>query len=160
MRTILTTLYIVCVFGAGANLLAGCGDNPLGASTRMRMLTDAQVEVARAEADAKIAVAEAESRAIVAKHSLWASTLPVALVIIGLFAIGALWLNWRGRYALAALERTSPPAQVAQTALPTIGELRRLARAQGYTLQIEGNYAYLMDGQEVKGRRLLTTKDA
>lgn len=132
--------------------LVGCGIDPLGRTTREHIRSDTAIAVARAEADAKIAVAEAESRTIVAKHSLWAGTLPVALVIIGLFAVGALWLNWRGRYAMAALQHSPPPAT---PAIPTMVELRRLARAQGYTLQVEGNVAYLMDGQEIKGRRLL-----
>lgn len=137
--------------------LVGCGIDPLGRTTREHIRSDTAIAVARAEADAKIAVAEAESRAIVAKHSLWAGTLPVALVIIGLFAVGALWLNWRGRYAMAALERPQQPTVTPQL---TLGQLHRLAERQGYTLRIDGNVAYLMDGNEVRGQRQLPVKAA
>lgn len=139
-------------------LLAGCGDNPLGTSTRMRMLTDAQVAVARAEADAKIAVAEAESRTIVAKHSLWAGTLPPALLIVGAVVVIALVVNWKGRHTLAHIERTpvvSVAPHAALPARPSLRKLHQLAQAQGMTIQVRGDVAYLMDGNEVRGQRQL-----
>lgn len=133
-------------------ILAGCGIDPMGRTTREQIRADSAVAIAQADERARIAVAEAEASATIAKHSVWADVLPTALVIIGFIAIGALWLNWRGRYAMAALERPQQPTVAPQ---PTLGQLYRLAERQGYTLRIEGDVAYLMDGEVVKGRRLL-----
>ena len=141
-------------------ILAGCSinSNPMGATTREQLRADAQVEVAKAQERAAIGVAEAEASAIVAKHSVWADVLPTALVIIGAIVIGALWLNWRGRYALAALERTPPAIVVQQPAIPTLGQLHQLAERQGMTISVRGDIAYLVDANgEVKGQRLLTS---
>lgn len=135
--------------------LSGCID-PMGRTTREHIRADSAVAIAQADERARIAVAEAKSHAIIAKHSIWADTLPFSLLIIGAFAVAALWLNWRGRYALKALEIAPQPPTVAQKpAMPTLGQLHRLAERQGYTLRIDGNVAYLMDGREVKGQRLL-----
>lgn len=133
-------------------ILAGCSINPMGATTREQLRADAQVEVARSQERAAIAVAEAEASAIIAKHSIWADALPTALVIIVGGAAFMLWLNWRGRYTLAALER---PQERTVSQQPTLGQLHRLAQRQGYTLRIDGDVAYLMDGEKTKGRMLL-----
>ena len=138
--------------------LAGCSINPMGATSREQIRSDAAVAIAQADKEARIAVAEAEASAIVAKHSVWADVLPTALVIIGAIVIGALWLNWRGRYALAALERTPPAIVVQQPAIPTLGQLHQLAERQGMTISVRGDIAYLVDANgEVKGQRLLTS---
>lgn len=53
-------------------------------------------------------------------------------------------------FVLATLRyRSAPPGR------PSLRKLHQLAQEQGYTLQVEGNVAFLMDGQEVKGRCLL-----
>lgn len=138
--------------------LTGCSisSNPLGTTSREQIRANAAVAIAEADERARIAEAEYEAEAIIAKHSVWADVVPTALVIIGAIVIGSFWLNWRGRYALKALELTPPVVQMSQPALPTVGELRRLATSQGYSLQVQDNVAYLMDGDEVKGRRRLT----
>jgi hypothetical protein len=135
--------------------LAGCID-PMGRTTREHIRADSAVAIAQADERARIAVAEAESHAIIAKHSIWADTLPFVVLIIGAFAVGALWLNWRGRYALKALEiAPQTPTAAQKPAMPTLGQLHRLAAKQGYTLRIDGDVAYLMAGKEIKGRLML-----
>lgn len=127
--------------------LVGCID-PMGRTTREHIRADSAIAIAEADERARIAVAAAESHAIIAKHSIWADVLPTALVIIGAIVIGALWLNWRGRYALKALEIAPQPHRAATQPAPlTLGQLNRLAQRQGYTLEIADNTAFLVDSQ-------------
>jgi hypothetical protein len=145
---------ILCIVVFVAGVSTACGSNPMGSTTRERLRTDAQVEIAKAQERAAIGVAEAQAGAVVAKHSMWADVLPTALVIIVGGVLGALYINWAGRHAMARLQSAPQPTGTPRAAqLPTLGQLHRLAERQGYTLEIEGNTAYLVDSQGKRYRQ-------
>jgi len=110
-------------------LLAGCSNgptDPLGATSRTRLRTDAGVTIAQADANARIAQAQAEQTARIAEAQAqeaaaiaqanasviteqtkqngqtartfaWTTTLPIMLLIIGAVLVVALVINWQGR---------------------------------------------------------------
>lgn len=143
--------YLLIVLLAG--LLTGCSlDNPLGMTDRQSIRSQAQVDIARAQADATKAVAQQET----IRTTILAGMAIPALLIVGAVILAGLVINWQGRIWMARTTQT-PPVSLPQREHPQVAELRRLATGQGYQIEIVGQTVYLVDasGQRV-GRKLLT----
>ena len=129
----------------GLWFLSGCSGgpvDPLGATSRTRLRTDASVSIAQADANARARVAEADERARIAQAQAeqaariseanaliiteqskqngatartmaWATTLPIILLIVGGAVVVGLIVNWQGRIWL---ERTRQAPQLAERA--------------------------------------------
>lgn len=116
-----------------------------------------EITKARIAADAAIRVAQEQAEA--SKYSSLQGTiqtdmivgiLPWLLLIIGVFVVVSLVVNWQGRIWYA---HTTLPAQ---PMLPEISRLRALARQQGYMI-VESNNELLVYNQQKQlvGRKLL-----
>lgn len=149
-------------------VLSGCQVatiDPLGMTERETIRVGAAVRAAEIEADAQRRAAEAQADA--QKHvanqetiqaSMWASMVPVALLIVGVTVVVALVVNWQGRIWYERTTRATPAPYTQQMAAPAINaaELRALAKRQGYRIEADEAFAYLVDqrGKRV-ARRLL-----
>lgn len=162
----------VVLLVVAVGMLAGCSNgptDPLGATSRTRLRTDASVSIAQADANARIAQAQAEQAARIseanaliiteqskqngamARTMAWATTLPIILLIVGAAVVVALVVNWQGRIWL---ERTRQAPQLAQQAQqwPQLNAdqlrlLQNYARRSGQRLIRQEDGYYLDDGQ-------------
>lgn len=164
------------VLGVGVILfglwfLSGCANgpiDPLGATSRTRLRTDASVSIAQADANARIAQAHADEAARIAESNAkiiteqskqngqtartmaWATTLPIILLIVGGAVVVGLIVNWQGRIWF---ERTRQAPQLAQgQAWPALNadQVRMLhdhARRTGMRVLRQQDGYYLTDGQ-------------
>ena len=187
---VVLALFVVCVYrlvadhtfvgkliGVALLLLAawvvsGCNGptDPLGATSRTRLRTDASVSIAQADANARVAQAQAQEAAAIAQSNAqvitaqteqngatartlaWVTTLPVLLVIIGAIIVGALLVNWHGRIHYERTRQGSwqqlaqPPAYPALTDAQ-LKLLYEYAATQGQKLTVVNGEYYLSDGQ-------------
>jgi hypothetical protein len=139
-------------------VLSGCID-PLGATTRSRIRTQAALEVARFEAE----TARYSARQETVRTGLVVAVVPWILLIVAGGVIGALVVNWQGRIwyartqAMLASSQRSTPTPRRPAVPPTLAQLRRAAQQQGMQVIVQGNQAWLLDQQgRVRGRRWLT----
>ena len=147
--------------------LAGCAVDPLGATTRTdirartaveieRVRKDAAIGVAAAERDAAIGVADAQAAGDIDTARAWSGILPTIVFLVGLTAVVLLVVNWRGRIALERESKRTASLPVARRReLPTLHRLQLAAKRQGMDVTITDGVAYLMDGDQVVGRRQL-----
>lgn len=162
----------VVLLVVAVGVLSGCNGptDPLGATSRTRLRTDASVSIANADANARIAQAQADEAARIAESnariittmtqetgataraSTWAGMIPLALLIVGAAVVVALVVNWQGRIWL---ERTRQAPQLVQRqAWPTLSAEQVLmlydhARRTGQRVIVDaedGSYC-LTDGQ-------------
>ena len=133
----------VIILVAAVSILSGCTNgptDPLGATSRTRLRTDASVSIAQADADARARVAQAdagariaqaqadetariaESNALIiteqskqngatARAGLWSGMIPLALLIVASAVVLGLVINWQGRIYY---ERTRQTPQLAE----------------------------------------------
>jgi len=154
----------------GLWFLSGCSNgptDPLGATSRTRLRTDASVSIAQADANARIAQAHADEAARIAESNAkiiteqskqngaterakaWAGMIPLALLIVGAAVVVALVVNWQGRIYY---ERTRQAPQLAQAqhgqlTVDQVRLLRDYARRTGQRVSVvDGEYC-LSDGQ-------------
>ena len=155
----------------GLWFLSGCSNgptDPLGATSRTRLRTDASVSIAQADANARIAQAHADEAARIAESNakiiteqskqngataragLWAGMIPLALLIVGAVVVVGLVVNWQGRIWL---ERTRQAPQLAeaqqwpQLSADQLCLLQNYARRSGQRLIRQEDGYYLDDGQ-------------
>jgi hypothetical protein len=110
-------------------LLAGCGDDPLGATTRTRINAQSAQSIAQANAQARIEAAryDAQARETAAredrvKAQVWAGTMPILFLLVAAGVMGALWVHWSGKTHYSV--QTS---RVQTAGVLAIEEKRRLA---------------------------------
>lgn len=152
-------------------LLAGCSNgptDPLGATSRTHLRTEASVSIAQADANARIAEAQAKEAADIAQANAqviteqtkqngqrartmaWTTTLPIILLIIGATLVIALVVNWQGRIWYQRTVQTGPTLTTHQAHALTADQMQLLqdyAAQTGKQLRvIDGEY-YLSDGQ-------------
>lgn len=154
-------------------LLAGCSNgptDPLGATSRTRLRTDASVSIAQADANARIAEAQAKEAADIAASNAqiiteqtrqngatartyaWTTTFPIILLIVGAMIVVSLVINWQGRIHF---ERTrqqgyqvlAQPPQWPQLNAEQVALLRDYAVQTGQQLRVINGEYYLSDGQ-------------
>lgn len=173
----MTKLISIPILLLMATLIAGCAINdPGGMTTRQTIRSQSDSAIAQEQARAAIAVAEAEARGAVAvaeqqadaqkavalqetvRTGIVAAVVPwVVLIVVGGVVVGiVVW--WQGKiwYKRTEMIGPAPALPMARPVRPGLAELRRLAAAQGYELEIDGDVAYLVDnaGRRV-ARRLL-----
>lgn len=154
-------------------LLAGCSNgptDPLGATSRTRLRTDASVSIAQADANARITEAHAKEAADIAASNAqiiteqsrqngqtartmaWATMFPIILLIVGAVIVVSLVINWQGRIHF---ERTrqqgyqalAQPPQWPQLNAEQVALLRDHAQCTGQHVIIRNGQYYLTDGQ-------------
>ena len=154
-------------------LLAGCSNgptDPLGTTSRTRLRTDASVSIAQADANARIAEAHAKEAADIAASNAqiiteqtkqngatartmtWATTLPIALLIVGAALVIALVVNWQGRIHFERLQiqryqELAQPPQWPQLNAEQVALLRDHAQRTRQQLRVINGEYYLSDGQ-------------
>lgn len=160
----------------GLWFLSGCSNgptDPLGATSRTRLHTDAAVSVAQADANARIAqargfvgvrIAESNAKIITeqskqngqtARAGLWAGMIPLALLIVGSAVVVGLVVNWQGRIYLERTRQAPQLTQQVQRPQLSADQVRMLydyARRSGQRVRVvEGEY-YLeaTNGRQVK----------
>jgi hypothetical protein len=160
----------------GLWFLSGCSNgptDPLGATSRTRLRTDASVSIAQADANARIAQAHADEAARIAEANAliiteqskqngatartmaWATTLPIILLIVGGAVVVGLIVNWQGRIWL---ERTRQAPQLAERAqwpqlnADQVRMLQDYARRSGQRVRVVNGEYFLEDtsGRQVK----------
>lgn len=156
-----------------AYILAGCGNgptDPLGATSRTRLRTDASVSIAQADAQARIAQAQAQEAADIAQANAqiiteqsrqngatartfaWTTTLPIVLLIVGAVIVVALVVNWQGRIHFERIQTQryqalAQPPQCPQLNAEQVALLRDHAQRTGQHLKVINGEYYLSDGQ-------------
>lgn len=152
----------------GLWFLSGCSNgptDPLGATSRTRLRTDASVSIAQADANARIAQAHADEAARIvesnakiiteqskqngqtARTMAWATTLPIVMLIIAGAVVVGLVVNWQGRIFYARTRQAPQLARAQQLTADQVRLLEDYARRTGQLVIRQQDDYFLTDGQ-------------
>lgn len=139
------------------HFLAACNGpiDPLGATSRTRLRTDAAVSIAQAdeaariaESNAKIITEQSKQNGATARTLAWASMIPFALMIVGVAVVLVIVVNWQGRIWYAKTIHAGPqPSQVRTLTATQVDLLQSYAVRTGKQLVYHDGEYFLTDGQ-------------
>ena len=131
--------------------------DPLGATTRERMRSEAAVRIAQAAAAAQVQASQLEASSAVQTATIWAAALPVLVLILVAGALAGVVLYFRGKAYLLAVARSAPPAT---PPLPDYERvLRDYAARTNQQLHRRSDGYYLVDRRTGKAVRALVKQD-